>query len=402
MIRKVVYIANSRLPTEKAHGYQITKMCESFSQLGVEVLLLHPHRYQNDETLRNKTVFEYYGVKPVFEIWALPNPDILLVERFFPRRSFVWLIFLHGLLWGFYAVLQARKEQADLYYTRDVAVAFWLTRLGLPTVFEGHTVPKRARRRLLRRMARHQKLLFVVLLTSFLKESFAELGFNQRRLGVFPDGVDLSLFHALPDKTECRRRLNLSLTLPIIGYVGRFLTMGNEKGIPHLIEAMAHLPSINGKVPLLLCVGGPMSAVTDYLKRADASGIPRQMLKFVDRVPNRDVPLWLGALDIAVMPFPATEHYKYFMSPLKLFEYMAAGVPIVSSDLPSIQAILQHDENAWLVSPGDSESLGQGIVALLKDRDRATRLAKSAKKTVEPYTWNKRARGILERIRMVT
>ncbi len=397
---KLIYIANARLPTEKAHGYQIVKMCEAFSKLGVKVLLLHPHRHQHDQRLRDKKVFEYYQVRPVFEIRTLPNPDALRVERFFPRRSFVWFFFLHGLLWGFYAALKARKEAADLYYTRDIAVAFWLTRLGLSTVFEGHSMPKRAQGWLLRRMVGHPQLCLIVLLTSYLKESFAKLGFDQERLAVFPDAVDLSLFHDLPDKAECRRQLNLSGDLPIIGYIGRFQTMGKEKGIPELIEAMAHLPAINEKVPLLLCVGGPMSAVREYLERADSVGVPRQMLRFVDRVPHRDVPLWLTALDVAVMPFPETEHYKYYMSPLKLFEYMAAGVPIVASDLPSIREILQHDKNAWLVPPGNPESLGRSIVALLKDRDRATRIAKTAREEVKQYTWRKRAQGILERIQI--
>jgi len=246
---KLNYISSARLPTEKAHGYQIVKMCEAFSELGVKVLLLHPHRYQDDRRMRDKTVFEYYELSHSFEIRTLPNPDVLRVERLFPGRSFVWLFFLHGLLWGLCAALKARKERADLYYTRDVALAFWLTRLGLPTVFEGHTLPKRARGWLLRRMAHHQHLRLVVLLTSHLKESFAELGFDRKRLAVFPDAVDLSLFYDLPDKAECRRQLGLSGNLTIIGYIGRFQTMGKEKGIPQLIEAMAHLPSIKGKVP---------------------------------------------------------------------------------------------------------------------------------------------------------
>ncbi len=197
---KLVYIANARLPTEKAHGYQIIKMCEAFSELGIEVLLLHPHRHQNDQRLKNRTVFEYYELNPSFEIETLPNPDALLFERFLPSRSFVWFFFLHGLLWGLYAVLKARKERADLYYTRDVALAFWLTRLGLPTVFEGHTLPKGTRELLLHRMVGHPQLCLIVLLTSFLKESFAKLGFDQERLAVFPDGVDLSSFKNLPGK----------------------------------------------------------------------------------------------------------------------------------------------------------------------------------------------------------
>jgi len=111
---KLIYIANARLPTEKAHGYQIVKMCEAFSELGVEVLLLHPHRHQDDQRMSNRTVFEYYELNPSIEIRTLPNPDVLRIERFFPSRSFVWFYFLHSLLWGLYAALKARREAADL------------------------------------------------------------------------------------------------------------------------------------------------------------------------------------------------------------------------------------------------------------------------------------------------
>ena len=138
---KLIYVANARLPTEKAHGYQICKMCEAFSELGTEVLLLHPYRYERNQNLRNKSVFEYYEMRPVFEIRTLPNPDTLLIEPFLPRRTSVWLFFLHSVLWGLFAALKARKKAADLYYTRDIPVAFWLVRLGLSTVLEGHNMP---------------------------------------------------------------------------------------------------------------------------------------------------------------------------------------------------------------------------------------------------------------------
>ncbi len=395
---KLIYIANARLPTEKAHGYQIIKMCEAFSELGVEVLLFHPYRHQHHQRLRDKTVFEYYGLGPAFEIRTLPNPDVLLLERFFPGRTFVGLFFLHGLLWGRYAALTARKEAADLYLTRDVTVAFWLLRLGLSTVLESHTMPQYGQRWLLRRMVGHPKLCLIVLLTSYLKERFAKLDFDQERLAVFPDAVDLSLFHGLPDKAECRRQLNLPGDLPIIGYVGRFQTMGSEKGIPQLIEAMAHLPSVNGKAPLLLCVGGPMGAVRDYLERADAAGIPRKMLRFVDRVPNSEVPRVMKACDVCTIPWPWTEFSAYYTSPLKLFEYMAAGVPIVASDLPSLKEVLRHDENAWLVPPGEPSALAKGIRILLTDQKRAQRLAQKACEEVKGYTWETRAAQIVELI----
>ena len=393
-----MYITQNRLPTEKAHGYQISKMCEAFSKLGIEVLLLHPHRHQHNKKLRHTTVFEYYKVRPVFEVRTLPNLDVLLAERFFPRRTFVWFYFLHSLLWGLYAALKARREAVDLYYTRDVAVAFWLVQIGLPTVFEAHVVHRHGQRWLLENIAHHRALALVPVLTPFIKKQLITMGFPKEKMLVSPDAVDLSSFENLPRKEECRRLLNLPLERPIIGYIGRFQTMGMEKGIPELIEAMAHLPSVNGKRPLLLCVGGPMSAVQDYLDRADSIEIPRQTLRFVDHVPTSEVPRVMKACDVCTIPWPWTEFSAYYTSPMKLFEYMAAGVPIVASDLPSLREILRHGENAWLVRPGNPSALADGIRTLLADWNQAQRLAKRAKRDVKIYTWEARAAHIIERI----
>jgi len=395
---KVSYLANARLPTEKAHGYQIVKMCQAFSELGQTVNLLHPYRRQPDPTLRSVDPFQYYGVPQVFEIQTLKNLDVMTLSAYAPKSLAPHIFFVHSFLWSLYATMIARRQGADVYYTRSLEIAYWLLRLGMPTVLEVHSVPRKSRKWLLQRILRKKSLQLVVTLTSFVKDRLTALDFHPSRVKVAPDGVDLAQFEHLPKKLEVRHQLALPRDRPIIGYVGRFETMGLEKGIPQLIDAMAHLPSINGKGPLLLCVGGPMSRVRDYLERADSKGISRHMLKFVDRVPNRDVPLWLNALDVAVMPFPETEHYKYYMSPLKLFEYMAAGVPIVASDLPSIREILQHDRNAWLVPPGNSDSLGEAILALLRDPARSTRLAATAKEDARQYSWRNRAQSILDQI----
>ena len=394
-VEKILYLANNRLPTEKAHGYQIVKMCQAFAQNGAGVLLLHPFRYQHDPRLKGQSIFDYYGVPPVFEVRTLGNFDIVLLERFFPKGTFTAGFFAHALLWGLYAALIARKEKADLYYTRDVETAFWLVRMGLPTVYEAHVVPKRVRRWLLQRIVRHPALQLVVVLTSFIEERFVELGFPSGKVVVLPDGVDLSLFEGLPSKEKCRRRLGLPLDRPIIGYIGRFHTMNMEKGIPELVQAMAHLPSLDGREPLLLCVGGPMDAVPDYLDLTWRLGISGHRLHFIDRVPNTEVPLWIRACDVASAPFPDSEHYAYFMSPLKIFEYMASGRPIVASDLPSLREVLRDSENAVLVEPDDPKALAEGIRRALSDTELAARIGRQAKEDVEQYTWEKRAVNIV-------
>jgi glycosyltransferase involved in cell wall biosynthesis len=395
---QVVYLANARLPTEKAHGYQICKMCEAFALNGAEVVLLHPYRHQADPRLVGRTVFDYYGIKPIFQVQTLKNLDVVVLNRFIPDRIFTPIFFAHALIWGYYAASVARQYRTDLYYTRDTTIAYWLVRMGLPTVYEAHVAPNRGQRWLLRKITRHPLLRLVVALTPFLRQRFLDMGFSSDKVIVLPDGVDLDLFESLPSKEDCRRQLGLPLERPIIGYIGRFRTLEMEKGIPELVGAMKDLSSVNGAEPLLLCVGGPIDAVPTYLELARRIGIPQDRLWFADRVPNTEVPYWIRAFDVALAPFPRTDHYAYFMSPLKLFEYMAAGVPILATNLPSIREVLRHGENAWLVPPSNPKALAEGIRNLLENPDLAERLAQQARKDVRQYTWKRRAAVILRHV----
>jgi glycosyltransferase involved in cell wall biosynthesis len=397
-VRKIIYLANVRFPTEKAHGYQICKMCEAFALNGAEVVLLHPYRHQADPRLVGRTVFDYYGIKPIFQVQTLKNLDVVVLNRFIPDRIFTPIFFAHALIWGYYAASVARQYRTDLYYTRDTTIAYWLVRMGLPTVYEAHVVPNRGQKLLLRKIKRQPSLRLVVVLTSFLRQRFLDMGFSSEQVIVLPDSVDLDLFEGLPSKEDCRRRLGLPLEQPIIGYIGRFRTLEMEKGIPELVEAMKDLSSVNGAEPLLLCVGGPMDAVPTYLELARRIGIPQDRLRFVDRVPNTEVPYWIRAFDVALAPFPWVDHYAYFMSPLKLFEYMAAGVPILATDLPSIREVLRHGENAWLVPPGDPKALTEGIRHLLENPNLAERLVRQAREDVRQYTWKRRAAVILQHV----
>lgn len=389
---RLVYIANARLPTEKAHGYQICKMCEAFALNGVNVTLLHPRRHQSDRALQRQSVFDYYGVRRMFRVRTLPNVDIVRLNTVISDRWFGPLFFAHAMLWGLYAALQGRREKADVYFTRESSIAYWLVKLGLPTVYEAHAVPKRGQRWLLQRIAHDPALRVVVALTSFIKEGLTTIGFPPHKVVVQPDAVDLSLFEHLPDKDKCRQQLGLPADRPIVGYIGRFQTLGIEKGIPELIRAMARLPTFNSKEPLLLCVGGPMDAVPAYVGLAREAGVPESRLRFVDRVPNTQVPYWIRSFDIATAPFPNSEHYAFFMSPLKIFEYMAAGVPIVATDLPAIREVLRHGQNAWLVEANNPYSIAKGIEWLLRNPKKLRDdLGYQARHDVQGYTWNERA-----------
>lgn len=398
-VRRLVYVANARLPTEKAHGYQICKMCEAFSEAGVDVTLLHASRRQPTALLRSQSIFDYYGIRPSFQVRTAGNWDVVLVEPFVRGRTFVVVFLAHAILWGLYASRLAERERADVYYTRDAAVAYWLTRLGLPIVYEAHVVPGRMERWLVRRVARSGALRLVVALNSFIKGEFRAIGVPSAKLTLSPNGVDPTLFENLPSREECRRRLSLPCDQSIVGYIGRFRTMEMEKGIPELVQAMALKQMLDSPGTICVCIGGPMDAVPGYTDLARRLGLPLHRLRFMDRVSNTEVPYWIRAFDVAVAPFPDTRYYAYSMTPLKVFEYMAAGVPLVASDLPSIREVLSHGENAWLVEPGSPAALAHGIRMILDDRGLADRLATRARQDVRRFTWAERSRRILDVLR---
>ena len=398
---RLIYIANARLPTEKAHGYQICKMCETFAENGVDVELWHPSRNQTLPELRAKSVFDYYGIRRNFRVKTVPNLDVIRLERFFPKSIFKYVFFLHALMWGLYVAIAARKERADLYFTRDSQVAYWLVRVGLPTIYEAHLAPKRGQRRLLAAIANKPMLKLVVALADSIREELSYVGFPQEKIIVQGHGVDLSLFRDLPSRRECRGRLGLPLERIIIGYIGRFEAAGQGKGIPDLVQAMKYLPSFDGTEPLLLCVGGPMSLVPAYYELARHIGIAEERLLIIDRVPNSDVPYWIRACDLLLLPLSQKIASSVGSMPLKLLEYMAASACIIASDLPSIREVLRHGESGWLVEAKsdtaalDSEALAKAINYLMCDSGLRTRVAREAQKTAANYAWGVRVFSIL-------
>ncbi len=393
-VQELAYLANIRLPTEKAHGFQICKMCEAFALQNTAVSLYHPKRYQS-AALNGKIgqdSFDYYGIQPNFNIHTTPNLDIIRLETLLPRKLYRGAYQVHAALW---AKLSARRINADIYYTRDFEIANVLTQMNLPTVLEAHAVPKGRNYRVLEATVKRPSFRLGVVLTQFIRKALVEAGAPSSQVIVEPDAVDLSQFTDLPTTEEAKKQVGLPTDRPIVGYIGRFSTMGMDKGIKPLIEMMAQLKSLNAVEPLLVCVGGPLDQIDEYYSLAAQLGVPKTQLRFIDRVPNKEVPLWISAIDIATMPYPFTEHYAYFMSPMKLFEYLAAGKAIVSTDLPSIQEVMVDGHNGRLVPHDEPKAFAYTIIELLNNPNLKAKLEKQARSDAQAYSWRARAQRIL-------
>lgn len=348
---RIAYILNQRFPTEKAYGIQVAKMCEAFVLAGAEVILFVPTR----PSAFNPDPFQYYGVKG-FTIVRVASPD-----WYWPRYLDRFAFKIKNWVSARRLMKTVRKYMPDIVYTRDESIARYAQ------VFEAHKMT--------------YKKIPVVAISASLKEALVEQGMDASKILIAHDGVSPEDFAVAPEPTIPR-------DLPVVGYVGQLRTMGMEKGIDTLLAAVARVPYVRA-----LIVGGTAEDVQLYQKQAEKLGVQSRVI-FTGRVEPSRVPSYLSACDVLTMPFPNVEHYARFMSPLKLFEYLAAGKPIIASDLPTIREVID-EKSAVLVAPSDPSSLAGGMEKILSDPSFAKELAERSHALVAQYSWEVRAHRIL-------
>lgn len=370
------------MPTEKAYGIQIAKMCEAFADLEKQVELVIPYR----KNIISKSIFQYYGVRNNFSVKRLFAPDFYLPAKM--DRIAVWLkSFLSAVQLFFYSV--SKKE--DIVYSRDELPLYLLSFFRAKLFFEAHRFSD-SRSMFYRRFKK--KNIKIVTISEGLKSEFIKFGFATENILVVHDGVDLREFNISDSSDFCREKVGLPLDKKIIGYVGQLRTMGMEKGIESLIQTYQQLKSEFQDL-IMVIVGGSNRDLVTYKAMAVKSNISEQEIIFVGRKEHREIPYYLRAFDILTMPFPYTKHYAFYMSPLKLFEYMASGKPIVASDLPVVREVL-NESNALLVEPDNVEKFVEAIKLILANPDLGTALGHRALVDVQDYTWIKRADKIFD------
>ncbi len=360
----LTYIANIRLPTEKAHGAQIMKTCEALARAGVSVTLVVPRRHNT----MTEDPFDYYGVERSFSIRYLPTIDLVR----FGRIGFLVQTLTFSLATASYAL----TYKSDAIFSRD-EIPLWLCGLSrAPRIWESHTG---AWNYFARRVARRAKT--VVTISHGLKRWYVERGVPAQKIVVAPDGVDLAVARPAASENSIRGMLGMSPDEKLVLYAGR---LGSWKGTDTLFDAAALLP----EHVRVVVIGGEASELF-HLKDAH----PR--ISFLGQVPYRDIDAYLAQADALVLPNTATSEISArFTSPLKLFSYMAAGKPIVTSDLSSIREVL-GDDACFFVEPDDARELADGIMLALVEPTDATARAARARALVEHYTWDARATAIV-------
>jgi len=382
-VLELALVANARLPSHRAQSLQVIQAAGAFARAGAATTLYFAERQRTPPLPAGVDLFVYYGVpagpRPALERvacidWIDRMPRSL---QYLPAR-------VQELSFARNAAKALLVAGRGVVLSREVEVARHLLRRGRERVFlELHRVPGgRTRRGWLLEAGRG--VLGVVAISGGVRDDLVALGIDPARIAVEHDALEPARFASAPSRALARERLRIPLEAPLAVYTGGLLEW---KGVDVLVEAARRLPEIR-----FLIAGGMEADVARVRELARGSANVR-----VDGFqPPARVVDYLAAADLAVVPNRSRPAISArYTSPLKVFEAMALGVPLVASDLPSLRELLVPELDAVLVAPDDAAELARGIERLMGDEGLRARIGERLASRSAEHTWDARARRIL-------
>ncbi len=232
----------------------------------------------------------------------------------------------------------------------------------------------------------------VITVSAPLRDWAIRLGVGADRVTAIANGVDVARF-AGADGTAVRARLGFG-DAPVIGFTG---TLRGWHGTPTLVRAFAGLVGrlraggTGAAMPRLLIVGdGPQRAEIEAI--AERAGVG-ELVTITGMVPHATVPEYVAAMDVAVAPYDPSA--DFYFSPLKLYEYLAAGRPVVAARIGQIAEAVRDGETGLLYTPGDTADLTMALASLL-DNDRLRgRLGTAGAQAARAHGWDRVADRIV-------
>lgn len=373
-------IANARLPSERAQSLQVLHTASAFARAGLDATLVYARRRKAPKLPPGVTLYEHYQVPPgarpaLRETRCIDWIDsVPIALQYIPAR-------VQELTFSRNAAAALEREGEDVIaYSREIECALRLLRRGRRRVFlELHRIPGGDLRRKWLREAL-PLCSGVVAISGGVRDDLVECGARPDQVTVEHDGFDTARFASLPSRAAAREQLGLPLEQPIAVYTGGLLAW---KGADMIVEAARLVPQVQ-----FVIAGGQAADVAKLRERAGTL----ENLRIDGFQPPERVALYLAAADLGLAPNrsqPAIS--SKYTSPLKVFEAMAAGLPLVASDLPSLRDILTHDRDAWLVAPDDARALAEGVRRLVADPDLRRRLGSTLARRSADHTWDARA-----------
>ncbi|NYS26563.1 glycosyltransferase family 4 protein [Rhodobacteraceae bacterium 2376] len=372
-IKRLIYLTKFTFPSTQANSVHILKMCSAFASAGLQVELIGYRGGPGD--VDDAQLRQTYGTSAEFTMHRYRRDRL----RFMHLRYMARMLAL-----GWFA-------KDTLFYTRNAHLASMAAALKKPCVLELHHPPGPRQLAKVKRHLAARSNCGIVVITEALKQwVIDEWQVADDKVIVAHDAADpfpADVEPALPPSDKFR-----------IGYLGHLYP---GKGMEVVSELAAIMPEMD-----FVVVGGNQGDREDWQTRTGQL----TNIRYVGQVPHAATHAWLRSFDIALLPnqrsiMAANSSIDIgpWTSPLKAFEYMSAGLPIIASDLPNLREVFEQGRTALLCDPENIEDWKGAVQALAADTAGRSRLAAAAKSEfLEHYTWAGRAEKVLRAVRRIS
>jgi glycosyltransferase involved in cell wall biosynthesis len=386
---KILYISSEDMRKEGAGKTHFIEVAQNLVKLGNELLILLPGYQPRDR--------KNYGL------------NVCYVPTF---RKNVLSYLLYEINSLFYLTFYILKWKPDAIYLRQglfevsPPILAWLFRV--PYVIEKNGIMEDEFRSrgfseiVIKILRLAEEINFclsdkIVCVTEGIKrEIVRRYKVNEGKLMVIPNGANVELFQPL-DKRECRRKLGLEENAFYVGFVGSFAPW---QGLEILIEAAKRVKEQGyAQIKHILVGDGEQEPL---LRQKVREYKLEQEIRFTGRVAYEQVVNYMNACDVAVAPF-TTKGSAALGSPLKLFEYLACGRPVIASRVDGVKEVIEEGKCGYLFEPGDAEELAKRIIQSYQERDALEEMGIRGRRLVESkYSWRTTAERIVEVLNEVT
>jgi glycosyltransferase involved in cell wall biosynthesis len=368
IMQQLCYIAKSKIPSRHANSVQVVNMICAFASLVTKVEAYLPGGFSRRLRLWSGTLFSSYGHQLPYNV----RISLLSSLKYdFERR-----------------VLQVfTPKPKSTVFTRSATIAYSLAERDIPVLFESHSFAKDEKAFPMHRFIKavnNSKAAGIIGISHEILDNYISKGLCPSRILTSPDGVNLDIFQQ-PGAGRLGQLFGQKIyERPSLVYTG---SLSEEKGAGFLARAAVRMPQFN-----IVVIGGNARESTSLAN----AGKKASNLFIHPCVPHKDIPAILQDATILVMPYMPEGSLIPYMSPLKLFEYLATGRPILSADLPVLHPFLKNGANCLLFTPGSVDSLyAKAIQMLTMNSEEKKALRDGQLHTATCYSWTKRATAIL-------
>jgi len=379
---KLLYIHNIALNEGMSTIVQVVSMCKAFAQNGIDVILATPKSNLSLAEVE-KFLFKNFNVNKDFKLVFFPN-----VTPFKKLSKFLNFLGIKKNLFF---------NRPDICFVRDPLFFYTCVKHGFKTLFEVHNSKFHTRLKILNfiftylvlKTSKKENCLKFITISKNLSQYWSQKGVIKEKILAIHDGFDSTLFQNQPSIKSAKKELGLCINKKLIVYSGSLFENRNIEYLILLAEKFSFVKFV--------IIGGP----NDKKKKFESLAKRRKVsnIIFLGRKKHKEIPKYLFAADILLALWSSKVPTINYCSPLKLFEYMAAGRVILAHSFPPIQEVLTDGLNAILVKPDSIDDLKKKFKLALNLDNHIFISNNSRKLAFRKYSWEVRTKTIINSLK---